>query len=727
MRSSRLGVALLGLLSLAWPACRSSTADAPLPSVPCDSTALAQAMDEFAPADVAVHVDLGDDPGASLVQSDYLSYLHVLWGPGVTVSSGAPDFSKKLTIWVSTSDAARAKAGVPIDRGYAIQRVAGTTDGSAVIVVAAKSIGDATAGAYALLEELGIRFFHPKQEYVPKLAGPRVPKTLAIARAPAAESRGIQPHTLHPIEYFQVLNQPGDDNLADAKRLVDWLVKTGQNHLQWPLLSTVPFDAWKPHAQAIVAYARSRGVTVGAVLQMWGGSSLQNNYVLVSNAANWQSQMDAALDRAMQIDWDVVELALGEFVSSDPQTIIDWLNHAVDHLLTTKPTLQVSVQNHVGNYPKLWVQYQGKTVFFYHLPQFADARLGQTVHTLFFFDLYRDWATYKHPDFHLQHEYLLQEIPTRRVKYFPESAYWISADVDVPLFLPEFVHARWNDIHTLVPELASKGLPPLAGHVTFTSGHEWLYWLTDYLTAKMLWQPDASLDAILGHYGDAFGSCGADVTTALSSLVTIQSTYLFDQKLIPYLQGENTTVDFGYGAGYETHPQRVAYEKVYAMSEPDRASFESTVVAKLEAMAKEMQPLEDAIAARCRGADDTIRPWCDELWDGISITRLRAVHAAHLYRAVLAKARGGDAESEYAAATTTSAQAATVVAHREPGYRFDAHRLVDAYSNPTVYGFGYLRTAHTLCFWSRNEQQVRYLLDDDGAGENFLELPSCQE
>ena len=73
------------------------------------------------------------------------------------------------------------------------------------------------------------------------------------------------------------------------------------------------------------------------------------------------------------------------------------------------------------------------------------------------------------------------------MSYFPESAYWISADIDVPAFLPEFLYARWLDIHRLAPSCADAGLPPLDGHVTFTSGHEWGYWLTDYLVAKMLW------------------------------------------------------------------------------------------------------------------------------------------------------------------------------------------------------------------------------------------------
>src|SRR5262249_45248982 len=132
---------------------------------------------------------------------------------------------------------------------------------------------------YALLDALGIRFFHPKQELVPTLPGPRFPAALDVTRAPWVKVRGLQFHTLHPIEYFDVFNQPGDANLADAQRVIDWLVKTGQNHLQWVLLSTVDFDAWAPHAQAILDYAHARNVTVAAVVQTWGGSSLQNNYV----------------------------------------------------------------------------------------------------------------------------------------------------------------------------------------------------------------------------------------------------------------------------------------------------------------------------------------------------------------------------------------------------------------------------------------------------------------
>jgi len=571
-------------------------------------------------------------------------------------------------------------------------------------LVVAPDAANLAFGAYALLEELGARFFHPMQELVPAFGKARVPPGLSVTRAPAMKSRGVQFHTLHPIEYFATFNQPSDASLAEAKRVVDWLVKTGQNYFQWVLLDPkhVDFDALRPHAQAIIDYAHARNVTVGGSLQIWGKAALQNNMVLVTDPAQANAQIDAGLDRLMQIGWDAVDLQLGEFISSDPQSVIDWLSHCVEHLAATHPNVLVNVENHVGNYKNLYVDYKGQTVFYYHLPQFADPRLGQNVHTLSLFDVYRNWATYAHPDFHLQHDYLMKMLPTgRRVKYHPESAYWISADIDVPLFLPEFLFSRWNDVHNLVGEIRAQGLPPLYGHLMFSSGHEWGYWLTDYMTAKILWEPELPLDAFVARWGAAYGDGAQDFSSALSQLIAIQSHYVFDERLLPYLQGESSVVDLGYLAGLETHPRRTQFEEVLAMSAADRAAFQAKVPDALDAMAAEMKPIEDLVSARCRGADVTLAPWCNEIADGVSIVRNRAQHASRVYRAVLAKASGSDAETHYAAALALHDEAKAIIARREGGYRFDLDRLTADYASPTVYGFGYLRAAHTVCYWDR--------------------------
>jgi hypothetical protein len=709
-------------------ACSTSPPASAPPSVTCDSRASAPGSpattDGFALADVGVYLD-SSDPMLAPVRADLASYLGTMWGGGVGVAASAPDGSKRASVWISSSAAAATALGTTIDRGYAIKRT--DAGGRTTLLVYAPDAVDLAYGAYALLEELGARFFHPKQELVPALGAPRLPHAIDVWRRPMTETRGLQPHTLHPIDYLPVFMEPSDANLADAKRFVDWLVKTGQNYVQWPLLSTVDWNTWKPYAASMLAYAHARGVSVGAVPQVWGGASLQNNFVLVSDAGSWASEMRTGLDKLMELPWDRIVLALGEFTSTGPQAIVDWLDFATEYLTSKNPALKVDVQNHVGNYPQLWVPYDGQTYFYYHLPGFCDARLGQSVHTLSFFDLYRDWATYAHPNFHLQHAYLLDELAAgRRAGYFPESAYWISADIDVPAFLPEFIYARWLDIHTLSQEIADQRLPALDHHVSFMSGHEWGYWLTDYLVAKMLWQPDAPLDTFLRSYSSAFGNCAADIDAALSSTIDLQTRYLFDQRLLPYVQGENETVDLGYIAGLETHPKRIEFEQLLPMTEAQRSAFETSVVGGLDAYAAQSQPLEDAVAARCRGSDATIAPWCDELQDGISIVRLRAQHTATLYRSILAYARGqaGDAASLLSQAQQITSQAGAVVARRESQYRFDLERDTGQYQNPTIYGFGYLRPAHTLCYYTRREAQVSFILQN-GVASTLAGLPSC--
>ena len=52
-------------------------------------------------------------------------------------------------------------------------------------------------------------------------------------------------------------------------------------------------------------------------------------------------------------------------------------------------------------------------------------------------------------------------------------------------------------------------------------------------------------------------------------------------------------------------------------------------------------------------------------------------------------------------------------------------KLTGTAKNPTIYQFGYLRPAHTLCYWTRRDLQVRGLIDE-GAAPGQFSLPTCQ-
>ena len=718
MRLRFTRAAALALAALvASPAC-SSTETAEAPRIPCASTEIALAMDRA--EDVRVVVD---EALAPQVRDDLRAYLGRLWGRSVDVNVGTPESAPGDVIWISASDAARAKAAPP-DEGYALVRA---DEGSRrLVVVAASAPTDLATASYALLEELGVRIFHPMQELVPELGAPHLPRALDVRRTPMAAHRGLHVHLLHPLEYFRSLHEPGEDNLAEARRLVDWLVKTGQNHLQWTILGSVPWEPFAEHARRIVEYAHARGVTVGGTINVSSKSSLQNGYVLVRDEANADAEIAAGLDRLMQVPWDDVELSFGEFLGAEPDATLRWLDAVAAHLGKIAPQVRVAVHNHVGNYPHLYVDYQGERTFFYHLPKHGDPRLGQTVHTVFFYDLYRERGMYNHPNFHLHRDYIFEQLPTRRVRYFPESAYWIASDIDVPIFLPEYVESRWVDIHNLDRDIRARGLPALDGHTMYSSGHEWGYWMTDYLTAKMLWEPAAPLGSFVDHYAKAYGTCAPDVGAQLARFIELQRLYLFDKDLVPYVCGEDQAIDLSALAGLNHRPVRRSFDSVATATEEDRTAFEATVDADLDAMAKESGALEDGIAARCRGSDPALLPWCEELRDGVRIVRERLEHTIALYRAVIAHARGraDEARRHLAAGIAKTEEAAATIAERERHYRFDLDRLTAAYPNPTVYPFGDLRQAHTQCLWRRQDEQARRVVEEGLIGST-TGLPTC--
>lgn len=702
------------------PACGS---DEPIAAAPAACVASAAHPLESVVGNVSLYLDAPASGALDILKQDVSATLGRLWGQGdLPLVAGKPSATDAIAIWFSTSAEARDRIGSKLSEGFALKRI--DEGGRVLFVIYAPDEQNLAYGAYAFLEELGVRYFHPRAELVPKYAGVRVPTTLDLARRPAWRIRGIQEHTLHPIETMTALNEPSAENLAEAKGYIDWLVKTGQNFLQWPLMD-VPWGPFRQHAQAIADYAHLRGVKVGASIVLFGASAHQNNYVLIEDTTSWQTELDAQLAQLLEVDWDVVELTLGEFVGEDPSAIVTWLNHATDRVATTHPTTEVATSIHVGNYPSLWVDYKGKKTFFYHLAGDADPRLTASVHTIAFFDLYRPWATYAHDDFFFQREFLFDELGKRKVRYFPESAYWIGADVDVPQFLPEYVYARWLDISSLSRDIREKKLPNLDGHVLFSSGKEWGFWLNDYLTAKLQWNPEGSFQDLIGHATGVFGECSGDVTQSLEGLIALQNDYLFDRRLAAYVQGEDTVLDLGFLAGIESHPKRIPFQEVAELAPAEQRAFERDVLGGLLEMTKKLAPFEHSLATRCAHAEPALAPWCDELVDGFAINRLRAEHSVWLYRAVIDWARGGKSHgSHLARARKITAQAETVIARREAGYRYPLGRLVDAYVNPTVYDFGYLRQAHVACFWHRQDLQVETLVTE-GVAAPLSTLPTC--
>ena len=94
-----------------------------------------------------------------------------------------------------------------------------------------------------------------------------------------------------------------------------------------------------------------------------------------------------------------------------------------------------------------------------------------------------------------------------------------------------------------------------------------------------------------------------------------------------------------------------------------------------------------------------------------SACTMRARFIAALYRAAVVHADGGAVDDLFAQADAAMADATRVVAHRHARLHDPSPaRLLQEGDNATVYKYGYLNEADTLCYWVRERALARQQL-----------------
>jgi hypothetical protein len=367
--------------------------------------------------------------------------------------------------------------------------------------------GDVLGAQYALadaLEQRGYGFYHPQETVIPvDLAAttwdPEVWKNWT--RGFDQSIRGLDPHTLHPIEFLQDAWVPSDEGLERAERVVDWLVKNRGNQLQWPglediLTSSSDGAAWADHTAALVDYAHERGIQTSVGIQLFGGANLQEAFDLVDDPEAPEAERRAAMDERLHVllhppggpsvAFDKVNLSFGEFSGEDPDVFIDNVNLFADVLRGIADeegrTIEPDATIHVGANQS--VTYNDEEILYYFLVKYADPTIVPYIHTVMYYTLFDDaGGAYGHDDFSEHRQYLEDRMDMGQpVAYFPESAYWCAFDNPMPLYLPVYIKSRFEDMK----ELSDAGYP-LDQHVTFSSGWEWGYWQTDVAVLRMGW------------------------------------------------------------------------------------------------------------------------------------------------------------------------------------------------------------------------------------------------
>ncbi|HWB61870.1 MAG TPA: hypothetical protein VG603_00060 [Chitinophagales bacterium] len=575
-----------------------------------------------------------------------------------------------------------------------------------VCKLSASSWQGVSFGLYGLLqEELGFRFYHPKESVIPHWDTWPLSQPGTFSGTPLFDKKGFHIHSEHPIELTEQLMDPTAPHaLADVKQYIDWLVRNGQTYFEFCLLNDVDRGLWIKHAKAFVDYGHSRGILMAADLSLH--MIQQKTFQLYSGPGNHKKQIEKNLEWLLQADWDFfnMEFSTAEFIAGNKkkkeelrQYIIAWLLKNSNTKLMGRQHV-VRPQNELGHKHKDFVWDSASLAL--------DKQRGVLSHTVMFYDMTEPNApVYENKNQRHQFEFLLQQMKERETWYYPESAYWITFDNSIPMFLLPYLSARLSDIDTCV----KYGVP---GHITFSSGWEWGYWLFDWSIARWSWQY-ARNGVNEERTPDMYAQQIANPMQAglLNQALIVQQQYLKDSTLMQWMTAMTVTDEIKIKALANEYEPRPEWSYKFLERKADD-SIITQVRAHILPMLKRFGLTSMGIAA-----GERVSPQADSItheWrDGIEITGLRALHRYYTLSYILDRREAAlhkqhfDGDSILVKAASIRDAAQQIVNQRELHYRYPVQLLARQHPSHTAYNYGYLYMASNLHFWQREEEQAR--------------------
>lgn len=658
------------------------------------------------------------------------SELAALGSEGFVIRRG--DIAEGVTAFVAVGN---PRAGTPVE---------GTNLGS-------------TYGSYALLEELGFLFLHPLAPESPGSLA--LPETLDRSEAPRWPKRGSHLHTMHPLELTDLLNGWGIDGPDDAtgwaamlpewELALEWLVANRHNEVEWVLLMS---SEWQEFADgperidrltAIVDRAHAWGIAAGADAPI--ALRQQHTWALVRETGTLDMELQQIRDRLDYLmgagfDFFATESGFSEFTSPDSMKMLAWMDEVAIHL-DQAHGVEANIKVHVSSGQEaagFTNPLDGTPLNFNWLPHYADERLGVLPHTVQHYGLDDPAPTYGNDGFSHVRDFLRLEAGSRETIWHPETAYWVSFDIDVPLFLPIYPERRVHDLRLIAADedaglmgLGENAGSRIDGQMYFSSGWEWGYWLNDVITARAAWNPhtEVATDAealalLLEPVVRAYGPKAPVLRDLLVRMANDQRDLLILGKVNgsapadthrvngqAYLQGWETWDDVSWQLdgvpgvpAFTTQPGKLGLVEMRNPLHPAPA-----YTAELDPLLAEMEETfgahadeMDVLASGCAGTGCLL---LEEMADASRVTALRArqVHALYLYVDGLPDQSAAWRAMRLGEAETALDDAQDIVNHRETLYRVPADRIAGWRSGPTAYEWAYLWSVRSLHFWWRDQ------------------------
>jgi hypothetical protein len=310
-------------------------------------------------------------------------------------------------------------------------------------------------------------------------------------------------------------------------------------------------------------------------------------------------------------------------------------------------------------------------------------------------------------------EAAIAESKRRETWYWPESSYWVGFDTSVPLLLLPYLDVRRADIETMAAL-------DVSGHLTFSSGWEWGYWLIDWSIARWSWQlkdngrvrPTAPLSRL------AELSSDHELQRLMRQALRLQNTYLKDKELLRFMTALTPFSELPppFNRPFQPEPK---FRYSWLLNEATPTEAQQTLaqpLADLEKYALHMSEIANLLRKKIeqlRAAghiEGTQYKLMSELERGLRVTALRAEHRGLTLRALLAKRSNDHSHSAalLARARLVRQQAQAIVRQQESIYRYPVDLVARRRVSMTAYPFGYLYPAGRLFFWEREEEQVEH-------------------
>ncbi|TNF36215.1 MAG: hypothetical protein EP329_05445 [Deltaproteobacteria bacterium] len=641
--------------------------------------------------------------------------------------------------------------------------------GATVLYTAGRGLLGRQYAVYEALRRLGVRYYHPEDEHVPRLPADQVRARArtATALAPASGDvyspdfahRGFSFHGAHPLEHLEAFSD-GDFPIDEAVHVNDWIVKNRGDTFRGAGRGVASAEA---RARRVAELDALRGLlgmrrTTGITLhnQQQGASAA----IDPSLPTPVKDQIEAVVTQALEGAPDAylfgIHFGPTELTTTPDEETVQWINWAGAKALELRPDLPVEINDHTsGSQPVDHYDDLGcppgtndrGVCDYYDLAFHADPRLGVKVHTVMFQPLEGPAGVYNQVSF--AHKLCLMQRASaegRRLTWFPEGSWWLSYDNPVPVYLPLYIYTRARDIALLKPLLASRGGGTLSDHRMFDSGHAWGYWQQDYAVGLWHWNADVTLAQVVEELTDPFcppeawpERCAAavEVGAVLDELMAEQADDFLTREdwqgrpggLYAYFSGEDPADELAAASGLGFRPVRVAFRSLLTMARSAVDRLAATDLARLGELAAAHDAWVQRLEAVRAAVPEAGQRWLDEIVDGVAIDGLRAAHTKALYDTVLAlREAGGEETAEVSAALAAAAalrdQAEAVIRRREAAYRYPAAQMSAggptpelAVDNGTTYPYRVHGKTHLLWYWNNRQQQVADLVAGASAAD----------